>query len=89
MIPAQTNIALPVAVFLVGGDETRGVKGRVRRLLEIASSDHASDGGATVTRIIPVASLGVLLLICLAIANTPQVLATVHSAIERIVDILG
>jgi len=88
MIPAETNIALPVAAFLVGGDETRGVKGRVGRLLEIASSDRASDGGAAIARMIPVASLGILLFICLAIANTPQVLATVHSAIERIVSIL-
>jgi len=88
MIPAETKMAMPVAAFLVGGDETRGVKGRVRRLLEIASSDRAAADSSAIGKAIPATSLCVLLVTCVAVASSPQVLATVHSAIERVVNVL-
>jgi len=88
MIPAGTRTAMPLAAFLVGGDETRGVKGRVRRLLEIASSDRAPSDSSTIGRVMPATALCVLLVTCVAVASSPQVLATVHSAIERVVNVL-
>ena len=38
MVPVGARAAVPMAAFLVGVEETRGVKARVRRLLEIASN---------------------------------------------------
>ena len=38
MVPVGARASVPMAAFLVGVEETRGVKARVRRLLEIASS---------------------------------------------------
>src|SRR4029450_3283545 len=37
MIPARRQAAMPLAVFLVGIEESRGVKARIRRLLDLAS----------------------------------------------------
>jgi len=39
MVPVE-RASVPLAAFLVGVEETRGVKARVRRLLEIASHGY-------------------------------------------------
>src|SRR5207247_805667 len=40
MIPVGARPSMPAGAFLVGHDETRGVKMRVRRLIQIASGDR-------------------------------------------------
>src|SRR6185503_5338698 len=40
MVPKGPRATLPIAAFLVGSEEDRGLKARVRRLLEIASNQE-------------------------------------------------
>jgi Zn-dependent protease with chaperone function len=89
MIPVGTHVEIPLAAFLVG-DETRGVKARVRRLLEIAST-HADPRTRqlAVGRIFPLLSLALLIGLGMVLANNSQVLLAVHSAIERVVSLLS
>lgn len=90
MVPVGAHAAVPVAAFLVGVEETRGVKARVRRLLEIAS--HGYDrrtANSAMFRTLATGSIGGLLLLATVIATNPIVLVTVHSVIEHAVKILS
>jgi Zn-dependent protease with chaperone function len=90
MVPVGARAAVPMAAFLVGIEETRGVKARVRSLLEIASDGCPRRApNPTLARILPAASLGLLLTLAVAVASKPQVLVTVHSMIERAVAFLS
>jgi Zn-dependent protease with chaperone function len=91
MVPPGARAAVPLAAFLVGVEETRGgVKARVRRLLEIASSGSLKQvPNSLAARILPAAMICGLLGFALAIANNPRVLLTVHGLIERAVRILS
>jgi Zn-dependent protease with chaperone function len=90
MIPAGTHAAVPVAAFLVGNEETRGVKARVGRLLEIASTGEPRRVvPSTPTRILSVASLSLFFVFGVLAASNSQVLVTVHSLIEQFVKILS
>jgi Zn-dependent protease with chaperone function len=90
MIPIGARAAVPVAAFLVGVEDTRGVKARVRRLLEIASNGCLrSVPSSALARILPAASVCSLLFAAIAVANHPRVLLTVHVAIERAVKLLS
>lgn len=90
IIPVGARASVPMAAFLVGVEETRGVKARVRRLLEIASGGgRRSVPSPAIGRVLPIASVGTLLALALAVASTPQVLATVHSMVERAVNLLS
>jgi Zn-dependent protease with chaperone function len=87
MIPEGKRAAMPAAAFFVG-EETRGVKARVRRLLEIASSDYRrSIHGGSRMRLFPWMSIGFFVLLILA--STTHLLATVHSLVERVVSFLS
>jgi Zn-dependent protease with chaperone function len=90
MVPVGARAAVPMATFLVGVEETRGVKARVRRLLEIASHDYLGQvPKPAITRVLPAVSLCGLLLLALVVANTPMVLVSVHNVIERAVELLS
>jgi hypothetical protein len=75
----------------VGIEETRGVKARVRRLLEIAAYGRRRrfPNNPTIARILPAASVGLLLGAALAVAGNPQILIAVHSFLERAVKLLS
>jgi len=87
MIPAKGQAAIPVGVFLVGAEESRGVKARVRRLLDLASRDQRRLGSIP-AKILPVTALGLLAAIAIAVASNPHVLINVHHLIERVVGVL-
>lgn len=90
MIPVGARASVPMAAFLVGVEETRGVKARVRRLLEIASNGcRHSVPNSAIARILPATSLGFLLTLAVAVTSNPQVLVTVHTMIERAVNLLS
>jgi Zn-dependent protease with chaperone function len=90
MVPVGAHAAVPVGAFLVGVEETRGVKARVRRLLEIASSGCLRRvPSSTIARILPAATLCGLLFLAVAVANNPRVLVSVHMVIERAVALLS
>lgn len=90
MIPNGTCAALPVAAFLVGNEETQGVKARIARLLEIASSQHQrrvpNSGSA---RILAALSLSLFVMVGAMVAGNAQILLTVHSLIEHAVRLLS
>ena len=90
MVPVGARASVPMAAFLVGIEETRGVKARVRHLLEIASNGcRQATPNFTITRVLPATSLGFLLVLAVAVASTPQILVTVHSMVERAVELLS
>lgn len=90
MVPVGARAAVPVAAFLVGVEETRGVKARVRRLLEIASNGYLRrTPNRTMFRVLTTGSLCGLILLAVVIATNPIVLVTVHRAIEHAVKLLS
>jgi beta-lactamase regulating signal transducer with metallopeptidase domain len=90
MVPVGARAAVPMAAFLVGVEETRGVKARVRRLLEIASDGCLrSVPNPTVARVLPATLLGLLFFLSVAVAINPSVLVTVHSMVEHVVKLLS
>jgi Zn-dependent protease with chaperone function len=90
MVPPGSRAAVPVAAFLVGVEETRGVKARVRRLLEIASSGSLNTiPNSAFARILPGATACGVFLMALAVVTNPRVLITVHAMIERAVKIIS
>jgi Zn-dependent protease with chaperone function len=89
MIPAGPQPALPLAAFLVG-DETRGVKARVRRLLELASSNRDPRSRQFGWgRIVPLVAVGLLIAAGVALATNSSILLAVHSIVEQVVSILS
>jgi hypothetical protein len=90
MVPVGARAALPMAAFLVGVEETRGVKARVGRLLELASQSYLRElPNPTITRILPTVSLVGLLVCAVVLATNPSVLVAVHDVIERAVALLS
>jgi len=90
MVPFGERASVPMAAFLVGVEETRGVKARVRRLLDIASHGcRARVPNPTIARVLPATSLCFLLALAVAVASNPQVLLTIHSMVERAVRLLS
>ena len=86
MIPSEDRQVMPSSAFLVGGEETRGVKARVRRLVELASFDPSMlRTSAPVFRFLPWLFLMVVVVVGVTIESRPQVLAGVHSFIEHVV----
>jgi len=92
MIPIGHHQRLPTSVstFLNGDEEPQGVKGRVRRLLELATSDsRLAVSRAPIVRLVPWIALSVIVVASITIESRPEVLASVHSAIEHFVAALS
>jgi len=90
MVPAGARASVPLAAYLVGAEESQGVKTRIRRLIEIASAGfHAPAPHAYLSRIIPVTILGATVLCATTLASNPKVLLTVHELIEHTVNLLS
>lgn len=90
MIPAGGHPAIPLAVFLVGGEESRGVKGRVRRLLDLASSDcQKRSCYSHLISTLPAVAILSLLVIGITVASHSPVLVNAHHLTERVVHLLS
>lgn len=93
MIPRGNCTGLPALVsnFIgVAVDDEHGVKGRVKRLLELASRDsNQLVSSAPVVRLVPWVFLSVFVLLGIAVESRPHILANVHSFVEQIVSILS
>ena len=88
LVPVGARAEMPLAAFFVG-DETRGIKARVRRLLDIAAgrvhtSVHRSRGRSVNYATIALAAV----LVSLLAANS-HVLIAVHELVERVVYLLS
>lgn|SRR5574341_876776 len=90
MVPAKTQVSLPLASFLVGVDEEKGVKSRVRRLLVLASSDgRIRDRRALTGNVLPLVAISTFVIIGIATGNSSNVLVTAHGLIEVAVKLLS
>jgi len=90
LIPSDQRHVMPSSAFLVGAEEARGVKTRVRRLLELSASDPSLLGSrAPIFRVLPWLILILVVAVGLTIETRPHVLAAVHSLIEHVVVVLS
>lgn len=87
MVPVGARADVPLAAYLVGVAENQGVKARIRRLIEIASTDVHKRNGGTV-RWLPLTSLIGLSVFAVLVASNAKVLIAVHAVIERAVSLL-
>jgi Zn-dependent protease with chaperone function len=86
MVPPGAKPAMPAGAFILG-DETRGVRGRVNRLMALAGADRPGPG----LTFIPWAErIGLCLLLAgLTVTLTStHALASLHTAMERVVQAL-
>jgi Zn-dependent protease with chaperone function len=89
MVPAGARPTMPLASFLLG-DETDGVKGRVRHLLELAGA--STPGERPVARFSPWATRSTLLsslLFLIFLLIRTSALVEIHDALERAVRLLS
>ncbi|MFN2578569.1 MAG: hypothetical protein ABR607_12855, partial [Pyrinomonadaceae bacterium] len=87
MVPAGARADVPLGAYLVGA-ETQGVKGRVKRLIEISSHGiHPRSSNAFVGWL-PMICLSGFSVLALMTAGNATVLLGVHAIVERAVDLL-
>src|SRR5690242_16436774 len=92
MIPEGQHQIMPASVsaFLATHDDTPRVKVRVRRLVELASTDsrHLANS-ASLVRFMPWLVPVTLVVVGISIESRPQVLASVHTLVEQVVKLLS
>ena len=86
MIPPGARPTMPAGVFLLGEeDETKGVKSRVRRLIDLAAMERRSATHGLATRLL-IWAPGILLIAGFVIASTNTfLLSRIHFLIEHVV----
>jgi Zn-dependent protease with chaperone function len=90
MIPSEDRQVMPSSALLVGGEETRGVKARVRRLVELASLEpNMLVSRAPLFRLVPWLFLTLVVIALVTIESRPKVLLQVHLFIEHVVAFLS
>lgn len=91
MIPKGQRHVIPASVSaFLAGEDSPGVKGRVRRLVELATADPSHlVSNASLVRFVPWLVLSLTVVISVTIESRPQVLATVHEFVEHVVAVLS
>lgn len=92
MIPKGPQPVMPASVsaFLADDEDTPRVKVRVRRLVELASTDpRLLVSSARLVRFVPWLALTAFVIAGISIESRPQVLAAVHAFVEQIVRFLS
>ena len=91
MIPNGKRQVIPAAVSaFLSGDDSPGVKVRVRRLVELASTDPGLlVSNASIVRFVPWLVLALVVVTGVTIESRPQVLAAVHHFVENVVVVLS
>lgn len=88
MIPLKARAEIPLGSYLIGAEETSGVKARIKRLLEIASQEIDTRANPSLVETAQVISLIAFAVFALTAASNPKVLIGVHQIIERAVSLL-
>jgi Zn-dependent protease with chaperone function len=88
MVPTGARADVPLGTYLVGAEETLGVKSRIRRLIEISSSDSKMPVSKSPSHLLPLASLSICAIAAIIAASNPQVLIGVHAVVEFAVKLL-
>lgn len=85
-IPLGARPTMPAGVFLLGDEETKGIKSRVRRLIALAAIERRPvsrrDGSTNLLVWVPTSMLLATLLV---MATSPVLLSRVHALIEHAV----
>ena len=91
MIPKGHRPAIPAAVSaFLGGDDQPGVKVRVKRLVELATTDPRQlVSNASIVRFVPWLVLTLIVATGVTIESRPQVLSSVHHLVEQVVVVLS
>ena len=89
MVPVKERAEVPLGAYLIGAEETQGVKTRIRRLLDIASHGINQPDNRWLIRTCQAISLIGFALFAIAAACNPRVLIAVHDMIEHTVALLG
>jgi Zn-dependent protease with chaperone function len=90
IIPLGARPTMPAGVFLLGDEEVKGIKWRVRRLLALATADRRiGSGNDFLARLIFWSPAGLLFIGFVIAASHPDVLTEVHYVIEHVVSVLG
>ena len=86
MVPGGARPTMPAGAFLLGDEDSAGVKWRVRRLVQLAGleSQPQLKPGLCKSILLWVSATSLVVLLAFA-ASTPVVLLTVHALIERAV----
>jgi hypothetical protein len=86
MVPSGARPTMPAGAFLLGDESSTGVKWRVRRLVQLASSETRPQlqQGLFKSMLFWISAASFVVFITV-VASTPLVLLTVHSLIERAV----
>ena len=89
MIPAGAKPAMPAGAFLIGDEESSGVITRVRRLIQLASSEgRTAVYDPLITKVAMWSCFAFVFSILAIIQSNPHVLAAVHNLIEQVVAFL-
>ncbi|HEX7720586.1 MAG TPA: M56 family metallopeptidase [Pyrinomonadaceae bacterium] len=87
MVPSGARADVPLGAYLVGA-EAQGVKGRIKRLIEISSHGIHKRTNNALVRSLPMICLSGLAVLCLVTASNAKVLIGVHAIVERAVNLL-
>jgi Zn-dependent protease with chaperone function len=86
IIPLGARPTMPAGVFLLGDEETKGIKSRVRRLIALAASECRQGSQHDMfTNILAWAPASILLATLAVAATSPVLLTRVHDLIEHAV----
>jgi Zn-dependent protease with chaperone function len=88
-IPQGARPTMPAGVFLLGDEETKGIKSRVRRLIALATIERRPLYGHDLsTNLLVWVLASMLLATLLVMATSPVLLSRVHTLIEHAVFVL-
>jgi beta-lactamase regulating signal transducer with metallopeptidase domain len=87
MVPSGARADVPLGAYLVGA-EAQGVKGRIKRLIEISSHGIHERTDNALVRSLPMICLSGLAVLSVVTASNAKVLIGVHAIVERAVNLL-
>jgi len=88
MVPVGARADVPLGAYLVGAEETQGVKSRIRRLIEIGSNSSVKSERSSLSHLLPVLSFITFAVVAAIFASNATVLLGVHAILELAVNLL-
>ncbi len=88
IVPVGARPTMPAGVFLLGDDETKGIKSRVRRLVALTADGSRGERHPTLAKLLVWGPTCMLFMSLLVAATNPNFLAGVHYVIEHAVFVL-
>jgi len=89
IIPLGGRPTMPAGVFLLGDEETKGIKSRVRKLIALATSERQVSRHDVLTSLFFWGPATMILVGFVIAATNPYLLTRVHSLIEHAVSVLS